>query len=198
MPTLNIQSSVHLNDNEVQLLANIFGCDITQLEDKLSVYGGAAIIEHIQMFLGQKVFTRGTDIKEYRLFLLIQSAFQNEIPDEQTVCNLFQVTLTESRSLIRSVMSKYQYQLKDAILNSVIKAISRPEIEGTADAPLSYIVDIKNENIVEELNGILADIDGSLPKIVRQPGTLSSRIIKPSAYNKLVEKFRIRPTEAVS
>jgi hypothetical protein len=71
------------------------------------------------MFLGQKVFRRGSDILEYRLFLLIEKALEGQIPDEQVVSNLFQTTPTESRSLIRSVMSKYQYQLRGAIEYSI-------------------------------------------------------------------------------
>jgi len=37
------------------------------------------------MFIGQQVFTRGADIREYRLFLLIEQPFDAHIPDEQRV-----------------------------------------------------------------------------------------------------------------
>lgn len=67
------------------------------------------------MFIGQRVFTRGRDIQEYRLFLLIRGPFGNTIPDDQMVCDLFQTT-TQSRALVRSVMSKYQYELSQAII----------------------------------------------------------------------------------
>jgi hypothetical protein len=120
---MKIAFNIDLDKNDKEELAIILGCNSQELAQKLSLYGVAALREYITMFLGQKVFRRGSDILEYRLFLLIESALEGQIPDEQVVSNLFQTTSTESRSLIRSVMSKYQYQLREAIEDS-IKAIS--------------------------------------------------------------------------
>ena len=173
---------VQLTDDEQEQLANIMQIGVTDLDAALTPYARAALQEYVRMFLGQKVFTRGSDIHEYRLSLLIREAFDNEIPDEQTVCNLFQTTATQSRSLIRSVMSKYQYDLHSAIERTL-----RAEIEGAEqeEEDGDWILTTNSENVVEALNRRLASIDGSLPQISKQRGSVSSYVIKPSSYQRL-------------
>jgi len=90
-------------------------------------YAAGAAEEYARMFLGQRVFTRGSDMREYRLALLIRRAFGNKIPDEQTVCDLFQCTLSQSRALLRAVMSKYQYELSTAINETLAAVIAKAE-----------------------------------------------------------------------
>lgn len=136
------------------------------------------------MFLGQKVFTRGSDMHEYRLSLLIRKAFNNEIPDEQVVCNLFQTTANQSRSLIRSVMSKYQYDLHSAIEQTLRNELENAEQE---DDEGDWILTTNSANVIEALNRRLASIDGSLPQISKQRGSVSSYVIRPSSYQRLAD-----------
>ena len=183
-----ISFDLELGAEEKKLLGNIIGCNETEINNSLSLYGKAAIEEYIRMFLGQKVFTRGSDIKEYRLFLLIKSVFIDEIPDEQKVCDLFQMTTSESKSLIKAVMSKYQYELKDAINKTLIARIIGAIYDDNEEY---YTVDIRNENIVSELNRIIGGVDGSLPPIVKKRGTVTTHIIKPSAFNVLISCYEL-------
>src|SRR5712691_6911431 len=120
-----ISVSLSLTDEEKNQLAAILGCDLAGLDNVLSAYGSAALEEYARMFLGQRVFTRGSDIREYRVFLLIRHAFGNRFPNDQKLCDLFQTRLTEARSLIRAVSAKYQYELHDAreaTLKSILTA----------------------------------------------------------------------------
>jgi len=112
---MEISVTVNLSKTEIADLAQLFDCAQNDLPAILSKYGAASIREYIAMFLGQKVFKRGSDILEYRLLLMTEEAFDNLIPNENKVSNLFQTTLTESRALIRSIMAKYQHQLRVTI-----------------------------------------------------------------------------------
>jgi hypothetical protein len=76
---------------DIAMLAEILGSSPDQVEDKLAPYVSAAATEYIEMFLGRRVFTRGQDIREYRLFLLMRGVF-GRLPDEQEVSDLFQTT----------------------------------------------------------------------------------------------------------
>ncbi|HEY8788095.1 MAG TPA: hypothetical protein VIM10_03025 [Actinopolymorphaceae bacterium] len=91
---------------ERKQLAATLGCDAKDLTKTLKAYGEAASEEYVRMILGQKVFTRGTDIREYRLSLLITHVFGGRLPSEQLISALFQTTATQSRALLRAVMSK--------------------------------------------------------------------------------------------
>lgn len=159
-----------------------------EMEEKMKKIIHTSLKEYLNMFLGKNVFTRGADIKEYRLLLLIQYYFDNKIPDDLQVCNLFQVKQTEARSLIGAVMSKYQYDLTDCISNtlkSIVQSVTKNVEED------HFEVNINTSNKKEELNKILGTLDGSLPPIVKKRDTGTVHIIKNSSYEKLCEHFNI-------
>jgi hypothetical protein len=140
----------------------------------------------VSMILGQKVFTRGSDLLEYRLLLLIQHAFNGRIPDEQKVCNLFQTTTSGSRSLIRAVMSKYQYQLKAPIEETLKLLIDSAKV---AKGNSSLTIAVHSLNLVDELNRKLAEIDSALPAVQKKQGSVSTYELQPSSYEKLCQYF---------
>lgn len=185
---MNITAALNLSAVEKKEIAQILGCKPNELEDKLAPYASAALQEHVSMFLGQKVFTRGSDLLEYRLLLLIEQAFEGRIPDEQEVCKLFQLTSTAARSLIRAVMSKFQYQLKAAIEKSAKQLLDSAEV---GDGGSSISVAVHNLNLVEELNRELADIDTNLPPVRKKRVSVSTFEIQPSSYGRLCERFGV-------
>jgi len=185
---MEITINLVLSEEDSAELEKILGSGEGELEAVLSPYASAAVEELITMFLGKKVFSRGSDILEYRLYLLIKHAFSSRIPNEQNVCKLFQVTSSGSRSLIRAVMSKYQYLLKDAIEETLKDCLDAVEVAAAAE---SITVAIHNINLVDELNRILAEIDSSLPPVQKKRGSVSTYELKPSAYGRLCERFGI-------
>ena len=141
------------------------------------------------MFRGQKVFTRGRDMLEYRLLLLIENAFNGVIPEERIVSSLFQTSLTESRSLIRAVISKYQYQLSDYIKRTLSVSLAHASrLDNTQD----YTVVINSPNMVDELNKALADLDGTLSPVAKKKGSVSTYEISPSSYHQLCLRFGVQ------
>jgi hypothetical protein len=183
---MDITTTVPLTKPEINDLANILNCAPDGLSEILSKYAAAAMREYLSMFAGQKVFKRGSDILEYRLFLMVEEAFGNLIPDENLVSSLFQTTTTESRSLIRAIMSKYQYQLKVAIECSLQQIIRNAHQASPGDP---YTVVINSQNLVDELNVMLSQIDGSLPLVSRERGSVSTYVIQVSSYKALKAKL---------
>jgi hypothetical protein len=183
-----IRANHGLRDDEAEKLAGILGCPRNQLDNTLSAYASASLQEYIGMILGQKVFTRGADIREYRLFLLIQHAFGNQLPDEQKICDLFQTTVSQSRALIRSVMSKYQYDLSAAIRTTITNTIvAAVQVEEGGD----YEFTVNSENVVDAMNRALASIDGTLPQVIKKKGTVTSYVLKPSSRDELIDHYEV-------
>lgn len=183
---MDITVRLSLSIEDTAELARILGCVEGQLAETLVPYATASLEELVTMFLGQKVFSRGSDIREYRLYLLIKHAFSARIPDEQDVCKLFQSTSSGSRSLIRAVMSKYQYLLKGAIEDTLKDCLNDVEI---AEGNESVTIAIHNLNLVDELNRELGEIDSSLPPVQKKRGSVSTFEIKPSSYKRLCGRF---------
>lgn len=187
---MQITVTLDLNNAEETEIAAILGCDVTDLGDLLGGYAGASIKEYLAMFRGQKVFKRGSDMLEYRLLMLIETAFAGVIPEERVVSSLFQTTLTESRSLIRAVISKYQYQLRTHIERTLRACLTGATRENDSQ---SYSVVINSHNVVDELNKALADINGNLSPVAKKKGSVSTFEIAPSSYGQLCIKFGVTP-----
>jgi len=151
-------------------------------------YTAADAEEYARMFVGQRVFTRGSDVREYRLSLLIRRAFGDKIPDEQAVCDLFQCTLSQSRALLRAVMSKYQYDLSEAITDTLRDVISKAVPNKNKD---TYIISVSNESVVAELNKLLARKPGQ-DEIARQTGKLGVYELQPAAYDFLQKHLKVK------
>lgn len=179
---MQITAQLNIDADDSAELAKILSCTNAELPNRLVHFASAAIHEYVSMFLGQKVFRRGSDINEYRLYLLITKALDNRIPDEQSVCRLFQTSATESRALIRAVMSKYQYLLRDAVDASMRQIVDAAKQEHENDP---YEVVVNCLNVIDELNRALAEIDGTLLTISKKRGSVSTYEIAPSSYARL-------------
>jgi predicted transcriptional regulator len=187
---MNVTATLNLDSNDEAEIAAILACQPNQLNAKLNELTAAAVKEYLTMIRGQKVFKRGTDMHEYRLFLLIESIFGGRIPDESSVSSLFQTTITESRSLIRAVISKYQYQLRACIDATIVAALNAATRGANTDP---YSVVINSQNLVDELNKMLAEIDGNLASVAKRRGSVSTYEVSASSYNRLCARLGIQP-----
>jgi hypothetical protein len=181
---MDVVATLDIHSGDERDLAAILQCEGEELHDRLSPYASAALHEMVEMILGKRVFTRGADILEHRLLLLTLHAFDGRVPDEQKVCSLFQTTASSGRALIRSVMSKYQYQLKAAIRLSL-----KELLEGAANEGDVLTVPVRNRYLVEELNRELAEINTDLPSVRRRRGTTGTYVIPLSSYDALCERL---------
>jgi hypothetical protein len=167
-------------------LAAILDCKEADLDARLKPFFEAAHEEYARMMLGQRVFTRGSDMREYRLLLLIRHAYKN-LPSEQQISAVFQTSAAQSRSLLRAVMSKYQYELQSITKSSLSGLLG----EATGPADGDRVVLIRAENFVEALNREISMIDGRLQPVTKQPGTTSAYTIPKDTFAKLRERFEL-------
>ncbi|HET7231838.1 MAG TPA: hypothetical protein VFJ16_17635 [Longimicrobium sp.] len=179
---MHIDFDLELSADERMRLASTLGCEPDELEERLSAYGRAAMREYVNGFLGNWTATRAADLQEFRLLALILDVFGGGIPDEDIVVRHFSITPSQARSLIRSVLSKHQFELSGpltAALAQVIANCAQQEENGV------YEVVINNTTVVEELNRRLAAINGRLPQIAKKRGTVSVYYASPASYEAL-------------
>lgn len=184
--------NIEMTEEMVMRLSEILKCDRDTLNEDLQKIASASVEEYVKMMLGEKVFTRGSDIREYRLYLLIINYFEGNIPDESTISTLFQTTHSESKALLRSTLAKYQYLLKDAIRMSILNVLTQNTKQ---DDDYNYIVKNIPVNIIDEMNRIVSEIDGSHNQIKKQRGTLQVYEIPPATYHAMMEKLRVNTND---
>lgn len=176
---------MELSDSERSQLAMILEVEPDEVDKALTRYGAAATEEYVRMMLGQRVFTRGQDVREYRLLLLIKHVFAPTLPSEQQVSRLFQTTATQSRALLRAVMSKYQYELREVIRATLAGVLARAFFRDE-DEVWEFTADTET---VAALNRELMAVDGTLPEVTHAIGTVGMYEIHPSAYHALRERL---------
>lgn len=177
---------VEYSKSERAQLAAAFNCTVEQLDGRLAAFVAAAEEEYVRMILGQHVYSRGQDIKIYRLSLMIKHAFGGLLPTEGQISALFQTTATESRSLLRAVRAKYQYELRQAIHDSLQSAVGRATREGNDG---NWLMVCESENIIDALNDAITRHDGGLPRIRKSAGSAGAYEIANSTYQALTTKI---------
>lgn len=174
-------------ESDRQQLASVLRCPADDLDANLLPYFAAAQEEYLQMFLGRRVFTRGSDLREYRLLLLIKTAWKR-IPSEAEVSALFQTTATQSRSLLRAVLSKYQYELELIVAESLRGIIVNASMQGDSK---EYILTSSSANTVESLNLLISSIDSQLVPVSRKADTVSAYVLPASSRRALLEYWGV-------
>ena len=190
MPKREVKVTLNLTPDDEAQLVRVLDCKPAEFSGVLASYATAALTEYVMMFLGQKVFTRGSDIREYRLLLLIQQVFANRIPDEARVSRLFQSSTSESRSLLRAVMSKYQSQSHRAAEQSVHDILAKAASDSEGGF---WLITLDNTIVVEYLNRVLAETDGTLEKVARDGTSVSTYKVTPASFNALCKAFKVNP-----
>jgi hypothetical protein len=182
-----VSAALQLDDRERELLARILGCPKSKLEQELAPYATAALEEWTRMFIGERVYTRAGDLREYRLFLLIKHVWKR-VPVNRVVSALFQTTTAGSGTLVRNVLSKFRYELGDTLggsLKATLEAARRLN-----EGELQLLV--PSTNLVDALNERIEELDPSLPRLSPGDGVASYRL-RQSSYEALCRALGVEP-----
>jgi hypothetical protein len=185
---MNVTATIDLDEGEQARLARILGCDTNQLGGELAPYASAAVTEYVRMFLGERVYTRGSDIREYRLLLLMKHVLDGAVPDDDFVSARFQTNTGQSRGLIRAVLSKFQYEVETGVQATVRAAVDQARREADSDV---WTVIIRSGNVVDALNRQIEVLSGALPLVTKTPSTAARYEIKRSTYLRLCEALEL-------
>ncbi len=190
-------SNEFFDEDEWTRLKDFFERDeIEDLKEDLEKIIPAASSEYKEMFVGRGFPSRADEIRQYRLFYLIQHYF-GELPSESEVSAMFQETQSRSKNLIRLVLTRFRYDLKEEIDNAIINAICSAKHNGSQESP-AYHVTIQSDIIVEELNRV---INKNAPRclIVKKiAGTGRSYSISEDSYDKLREVYGLSDEDCPS
>jgi hypothetical protein len=176
-----------ISESDQKALIAALGVSEKLLSANLARHAKAALHEYIECYLGRRAYSRGGDILEHRLSLLVHHAFENSIPNDAYVSRLFHITLSASRTLIRNALSKYRYQL-DAAANASGKALLE-KVSWAGAGSNTYHAKVTAPNLIEVLNQRLLAEDPTLKPITRLPDSVGTYAINQYSYDKLCDVF---------
>lgn len=187
---IEISFDIELDESVVSKLDSTMHCGADSREANLNKYAKAAFCEYTYMTAGDKVFTRFTDLQEYRLYLLVKNYFEGLIPSDQMVASFFHIPYTRAQSLTRSMVSRYRNELDSAMCDTAREILSKAQ-EGEDDRVKGRIVPIRNGNMLEELNDVIASKGSDNKPITKQKNTMSNYIIPESSFELLCDHYRL-------
>lgn len=178
---------LEVDDADLDRLANATGIARANLAAGLQGHAKAAFAEYLEQYVGRRALSRGADILEHRLHLLIRHAFANEVPVDTQVSSLFQMTSSQSRTLIRNTLSKYRFDLEHAL-----KATVRAVLEGAEFDDGSFRLTIRSAQVVDVLKARLEQFHPDEVPLTRTPEA-STWSLKRASYRKLCADFDATP-----
>jgi hypothetical protein len=148
--------------------------------------------EYTGMILGKKSFTSGTEMRVYRLCLLIDRCFKKILPNEEMVSRIFQTTTTQSRALLRSVVSKYQYVLKKIINRTISKLVEDTKVLSPKKNEILLTINTNSRFFIEMMNEKIASLDVTLPSVSLRPHCSASYQIQLNTYRALCKEYGLK------
>ena len=139
-----------MNKIEFEVEVDDLGSIISSLSGKESGFAKAAFQEYHDMVSGNKIFSRASDIKEYRLLLMIENVF-GVMPSETVVADLFQMKRSEARTLMNNVDAKFRRRLADTKKKALLNVIKEIEKKDESD----YDLYCDSIYIIESLNNLI-------------------------------------------
>lgn len=187
MPTRTITFTIDLSQEDDDRLAALLGSAPTR-EAVLSQHARAALGEYIEVYLGRRGSSRGADVQELRLAMLVEHAFGGLLPDEAKVGALLKSPESSSRTLIRNTLARYGHQLDAAMTRSakeVLEAVIRTgDLVHTSRA---------STNVIELLNRRILALDPTLNPVRRVSSSAGTWVIGEDVYADLCVAFGATP-----
>lgn len=183
---MNITFQIVIENDDKMVLAQALDCPMGDVDARLQAHARASLEEYVQLYLGRRVFSRGSDILEHRLALLIEHAYEGKVPPEGDIAALFQITLPQARSLIRSTLSKYRSQLRDATEKTVKTLL---ETAAWQNDDKEVWIEIPAANVVDLMNQALVRRDRGATGVKRHKDAIATYVITKKAYAVLCTEF---------
>lgn len=184
--TINISDS-ELSQTDKTLVKDCLGLvNDTQLNDALSKLCKSGLMEYINMFKEKGLPNRADEVKQERLFFLLKFFFKDRLPSENEISSIFQLTPSQSRTLLRNTKSRYRMRINSYIKNTLLSYLNSAILSRDNNM---YEFICTSPTIIEEINLIISQKGPELQPIERIKGLASKYICAVDTYNLLQQEL---------
>lgn len=198
MAKLSIQIDLETSEIPLPLLAQQLQCDEKDLPARLAEQGRAALREYIDMFTGEGLLDRASEIRENRLRLMIVHALGDSVPTEAWVSRVFHLTASGARSLLRTVLARYRPGLEQPLAKAIREMLGRcrpdePNERAFVEIPDVSLAEAVNEEIYELW--LQDPNDDFLPRLMLTDRATSTYVLASRSFDALKQKFGAEPPQ---
>ena len=141
-----------------------------------------SFLEYCKMFKEKGIPTRADEVMQERLFFLLNHYYLDRIPSENEISTIFQLTPSQSRTLLRNTKSRYRTKISRFITNSLKTIIQGAALNDETD---KYEFICLSSVIIEELNLIISQKGPTLEQINKIKGKASKYECAEDTYDLL-------------
>ncbi|MDN7126919.1 hypothetical protein J6J08_05960 [Pseudidiomarina sp. 1APR75-33.1] len=184
--------TIDLADDELaeyyRLIRKIFNTTDDQLDLVVEKLTRSALDEYLYMLKEGGLPNRADEVKQFRLYFLINNYFIEDFPTEAQVSTLFQLTGSQSKTLIRNTLSRFRHRLDEVIAKTMVTVLRGAE---RVDEQPEFELVILSEILKDELNMIITQNEPTFRAIKRKPGRSSQYVISEDSYELLRAHFNM-------
>lgn len=187
---MNVQFDIDdeiFNDDQKEIFRKILklrnGTDMQMALDKI---GKAALYEYLKMIVEGGMPGRADEIKQDRLLYLIQNYFEDTLPTEMQISTIFQLTKSQSTTLLKNTVSRFRQKLEPVITNTMKQVIAL-----AVYSEPSYLVVIHSDVVRNELNMLIMQNEPTFKPIARKKGSAGQFIISEDSYGLLCRELNL-------
>lgn len=146
----------------------------------------AGFREYLSMLTEGGMPSRADETKQNRLLYLILFYFQNTLPTESQISTIFQLTQSQSKTLLKNVVSKYRHKIEKILNATMSQVIEQAEFyEGR------YLVVIQSDIVRDELDMLITQNEPTYKPITKKRGSAGQYEISKDSYNLLRDELGI-------
>jgi hypothetical protein len=175
-------SNTELSAIDKTLIQDCLGLAAAQVDPALKKLCKTAFMEYVKMFKEKGLPTRADEVQQERLFFLLNYFFENRLPSENEISSIFQLTPSQSKTLLRNTKSRYRTKISAFIKNTLLETLnSATQPNPTGD----YEFVCTSPTTVEELNSIISQKGPELQPIEKIRGLASKYTCAVDTYTLL-------------
>lgn len=180
-------TNAEFSTSDKQLIQECLGLTPLEVDAALVKLCKTSFMEYIKMFKEKGLPTRADEVQQERLFFLLNYFFENRLPSENEISSIFQLTPSQSKTLLRNTKSRYRTKINTFIKRTLLETINSATQPNVGD-PYEFVC--VSPTTVEELNLIISQKGPELQPIEKIRGLASK-------YTCAVDTFNLLQTELV-
>lgn len=148
-----------------------------------------SFLEYCKMFKEKGLPSKADEVMQERLFFLLNHYYVNRLPSENEISTIFQLTASQSKTLLKNTKSRYRTKIARSINNSLKAIIQSATFNNETD---KYEFVCLSSVMIEELNLIVGQKGPALEQIGKIRGKSSKYECAEDTYDLLKNELGIR------
>lgn len=175
-------------DDDLRIIRECLGINEGEEAPYLQRLCKASFMEYLKMFKEKGLPTRADEVQQERLFFLLLHYYENRVPFENDISGIFQITQSQSRTLLRNTNSRFRTKISLFIRNTIKNVLREAYVNQDTG---NIEMEITSTVIKDEINTLLSQKRPRLLQLSKKRGYASIYECRLDTYDFLRDEFQI-------